>query len=295
MNDDDRAWLPKTQASWNEATKAHNAHKRDQAAFFRAGGSTLYAEEQALMARALGVESDGLRDALRGQRLLHVLCNSGQDTLSWARLGADVTGVDLSDEAVAFARALSADSGIAGRFVHSEAQTYLHDSVDDGAFDVVFGSYGCLPWIAELPHFFAGIARKLRPGGVVVVVEFHPLVWSFGPGFALRDPYFSEGRRYDEPVGDYVAQASGALSPSGHVETEPFVNPHAARSYQHTVADQLSAALSAGLVLEHVAEWPFANGCRCCPDLVDDGQGRFVMPAGLPSLPLMVGFIAQKP
>ena len=53
-----------------------------------------------------------LAGEVRGLRMLHVLCNSGQDTLSWAKLGAAVTGVDLSDEAIAFATTLSADTGI---------------------------------------------------------------------------------------------------------------------------------------------------------------------------------------
>jgi 2-polyprenyl-3-methyl-5-hydroxy-6-metoxy-1,4-benzoquinol methylase len=77
--------------SWNEATRAHNAHKRGQAAFLRAGGSTLFPEEVALLGN------------VRGQRVLHLQCNSGQDSLSLVAQGALVTGVDISDEAIAFA------------------------------------------------------------------------------------------------------------------------------------------------------------------------------------------------
>ncbi len=146
-----------------------------------------------------------------GLRLLHTLCNGGQDTLSLAARGADVTGVDMSSEAVAFARALSADSSIAGAFVEGEVNAYLDD--EHGPFDVVFGSYGCLPWIDDLPRFFCGVYRQLRIGGRAVFLEFHPLAWSFDQDFRLKDPYFAPGQLFSDPVGDYVGKASGALSP----------------------------------------------------------------------------------
>ena len=86
--------------SWNAATRAHNSHKANQAAFLREGGSTLRAEELDLLGK------------IAGKRLVHLLCNSGQDSLSLAAMGAHVTGVDISDVAIDFARKLSADSGI---------------------------------------------------------------------------------------------------------------------------------------------------------------------------------------
>ena len=76
--------------SWNAATQAHNSHKIDQAGFLRRGGSTLFAEELALLGD------------VRGLRIAHLQCNAGQDSLSLAALGALVTGVDISDEAIAF-------------------------------------------------------------------------------------------------------------------------------------------------------------------------------------------------
>ena len=284
------ALLGETRRSWNRATRLHNAHKQDQGGFLRAGGSTLFPEEQALMAKLVG--------SLAGKRLLHPLCNTGADTLSWVHQGAEVTGVDLADGAIAFAQALSAESGLPGSFIHSEVQEYLW--ADDGeTFDVVFCSYGCLGWIEDLGRFFGGCARRLRPRGAFVCVEFHPLVWSFGENFALQDPYFHEGRRYSAPVGDYVGDAGGALSPSGHVAAIDDVVATladaevAAHSYQHTVGDIVTAMLGAGLSLEALEEWPWANGCRVIPSLVPGPHSRFVMPPDQPSLPLMVGLGAR--
>ena len=98
--------------SWNAATVAHNSHKQDQAHFFRQGGSTLFPEELELLGD------------LRGMSLLHLQCNAGQDTLSLATLGAETVGVDISDEAIEFARRLSADSGVKARFERADAFVY---------------------------------------------------------------------------------------------------------------------------------------------------------------------------
>ena len=75
--------------AWNAATQAHNSHKGDQARYLREGGSTLFPEEVELLG------------GLAGKSLVHLQCNAGQDTLSLAKLGATVTGVDISDEAIA--------------------------------------------------------------------------------------------------------------------------------------------------------------------------------------------------
>jgi SAM-dependent methyltransferase len=284
MSDD---LLDETRRSWNLATRAHNGHKRDQAAFLRGGGSTLFPEETELAGD------------VRGQRLLHLLCNSGQDTLSLAKLGAVVTGVDLSDEAIAFATRLAREADVPATFLESDAQAFL-DTVPAGSFDVVFMSYGALIWIADIGRLFRGIAAALAPGGRVVVVDFHPLVWSFDEAFHLKDPYFAEGHVFSDPVSDYVGASGAALSPSGVVDIEgdagaAFTNPHQAHSYQHPVGDQLTAMIAAGLSITTVREYPHANGCRVIRSLVEREGRRFTTPDGVPSLPLMLGVVAKKP
>ena len=283
MSDD---LLDETRQSWNLATQAHNRHKRDQAAFLRGGGSTLFPEEIALVGD------------VRGQRLLHLLCNAGQDSLSLAGLGAIVTGVDLSDEAIAFATRLSSEASVPATFVQSDAQSFL-DRAPPGSFDVVFMSYGALIWIADIARLFRGIAAALAPGGRLVMMDFHPLIWSFDEALHLKDPYFGEGKVYSDPVSDYVGASGGALSPSGHVasagdEGAAYLNPHKAHSYQHPVGEQLTAMIEAGLSITTVREYPYANGCRVNPALVEREGRRFTMPDGVPSLPLMLGVVARR-
>lgn len=284
MSDD---LLDETRRSWNLATQAHNRHKRDQAAFLRGGGSTLFPEETELAGD------------VRGKRLLHLLCNSGQDSLSLAARGAIVTGVDLSDEAIAFATRLSRESNVPATFVESEGQAFL-DRAEPGSFDVVFMSYGALIWIADIARLFRGIASVLAPGGRFVSLEFHPLVWSFDEALHLKDPYFAPGHVFSEPVSDYVGASGGALSPSGHGASEgdegaAFFNPHKAHSYQHPVGEQLTALIEAGLSITTVREYPYANGCRVNGALVEREGRRFTTPDGVPDLPLMLGVVATRP
>src|SRR5687768_17297343 len=137
--------------SWNYATRAHNAHKGDQAAFLRGGGSTLFPEELELLGD------------VGGKRVVHLQCNAGQDSLSIAARGAHVTGVDISDEAIGFARTLSAESGIAATFERADVFDWLASAAEQ--FDIAFASYGALCWLSDVPTWARGVARVLAPGG----------------------------------------------------------------------------------------------------------------------------------
>ncbi len=270
----------RTRQSWNIATRNHNAHKGDQAARLRQGEELLFEEELELLG------------PLAGKSLVHLQCNSGQDSLCLARRGAAVTGVDWSDEAIAFARRLSADSGIAAEFVQSEVVQWL--SRTDARFDVAFASYGVTGWLPDLSPWARGVHRVLKPGGRFVYVEYHPLVWSLGDDLrATRDDYFADGP-FIEPVSDYVASSGAAL---GAVEpsTATVVNDVPAQSWQHTLADVLDSLLRAGLHFEAVREYPHANGCRVHPALVPAPGRRWVWPPGVARTPLMFAVAARRP
>jgi SAM-dependent methyltransferase len=266
-----------TRRSWNAATRNHNAHKGDQAAFLRAG-STLFPEELALLGD------------VRGARLVHLQCNAGQDTLSLAKLGADVTGVDLSDEAIAFAQKLSADTGITARFERAELLGWLDG--ERGPFDVAFASYGALGWLPDLRRWAKGVARLLAPGGRLVLVEFHPVLWSIGATLRLDGDDYFRSEPFIEPVGDYVA-ASGA----GLLALETGVthrNETPAWSYQHGLGAIVSAIAAAGLVIEQLTEHPHSNGCRVIEALVPGEGRRYVWPEGAARVPLMFGLVARR-
>ncbi len=111
-----------------------------------------------------------------GKRLLHLQCHFGKDTLSWARLGAEVTGIDFSPKAIAAARRLAADSGTAGRFVESEL--YAAPSVLDERFDIVYTGVGALNWLPDIRGWAGVVDHFLAPGSTFYMREGHPVLWS---------------------------------------------------------------------------------------------------------------------
>lgn len=278
----DRSRHEANRASWNFATREHNAHKADQAGFLRAGGTTLCQEEI------------GLLGDVAGRRIVHLQCNSGQDSLSLVALGADVLGVDISDEAIDFARRLSEESGLAARFVRSDVFDWLEEAAP-AAFDVVFTSYGALPWLTDLDAWARGVAKVLAPGGRLVVVEFHPFAWLLDREHKVAFPGMGGAENASpDGVGDYVGLAGGVLSPSGHVDFPSGVNPHPAYDFAWSTGDLLGAVLSAGLRVDRYVEWPWSNGVNLTGGLVPAEGGRFVPPPGTPAFPLMYGLVASR-
>jgi SAM-dependent methyltransferase len=272
--------------SWNTATEAHNSHKKDQARFFRDGGSTLFPEEITLLGE------------IDGSSLLHLQCNAGQDSLSLARLGADVTGVDISDVAIEFARQLSAGSGISARFERADVYDWLANAAAHSKrYDVVFSSYGTLIWLSDLTSWAAGVAQVLKPGGRLVLVDFHPLAMIFDFDWSHRFPYFGRGQAitWEDGVGDYVAMSGPALAPSGYLPGEQaYTNPNRCHEFQYSVSELISAVLAAGLSLEAWHEYPYMNGAQLFADMVETAGLRMVPPADKPNLPLMYGLVASK-
>ena len=265
--------------SWNAATAVHNTRKRDQAAFLRGGGSTLFSEEKELLGD------------LRGKRLVHLQCNSGQDTLSLAALGAEVTGVDISDEAIAFAQKLSADAGIPGTFERADLFDWFA-AAPAAAFDVAFASYGAIQWLTDLRAYGEGVAKVLRPGGSYVLVEFHPASNVLDDEGRPIHPYFGGEPVRMGGVPDYIGEG---LAPMGYVPpSEDWKNPHPDACVSWTVADIVTCLLDAGLRLDALREWPHANGCKLVESLVAIDGNRFVPAPGTPQLPMMLGLRATK-
>lgn len=271
--------------SWNEATRAHNSHKGDQAAFFRKGGSTLFPEDLAMLGD------------IRGKTVIHLQCNAGQDTLSLAQMGATVTGVDISDEAIAFAQQLSAASGLPASFIRSDLYDYFE--ADPPQFDVAYVSYGALNWLSDLHGWARGVAKVLKPGGYLALVEFHPVSGILDDDLTLT-PYPALGGErihFEDGVDDYVAYSGDQLIPDGQAApgVENFENPHGCYEYAWGIGDILGALLTAGLRLEHYQEYPYSNGFKPFPEMRELPGRRNAMPEGLPDLPLMFSLRAHKP
>lgn len=273
--------------SWNEATRAHNSHKADQAKFFREGGQKLYPEE-----------IDLLGD-LRGKSVLHLQCNSGQDTLSMKQLGAArVTGVDISDEAIDFARKLSADSGLDATFYRADVYDWLEEAARrPERFDIVFCSYGAICWLSDLVSWAQGLAALLKPGGRFVTVDFHPVAAMLDDDYGFKYEYSTGGRplTWEEGINDYVACSGPSLTPSGWQDgVQSFVNPHPVHEFHWGTAEIITALLDAGLVVEHFREYEYAT-CKLYNEMAPLPGRKWGPAPGVPSFPMMYSIAARKP
>ncbi|MNK86522.1 Ubiquinone biosynthesis O-methyltransferase [compost metagenome] len=271
--------------SWNAATVAHNSHKGDQAAFFRAGGSTLFPEESALLGDVNGLS------------VLHLQCNAGQDSLSIARRGARVTGVDISDEAIDFATRLSAESGIAARFERADVYDYFEAAAARGErHDLVFCSYGTLCWLSDIGAWARGVAQLLKPGGRFVIVEFHPFALVFDPQWKFHYDYFNDAPVPEEGVGDYVAESGDGLVADDRPMpgVQGFRNPHPSFEFTWGVGQVTTALAQAGLAIERFEEYPYTNGWKPFEGMRELGGRRMAPPEGMPRIPLMYALAARR-
>lgn len=273
--------------SWNAATEAHNSHKGDQARYYREGGNKLFPEERELLGDLAGLD------------VVHLQCNSGQDTLSLAQMGARVTGVDISDTAIDFARRLSDESGVPATFYRADVYDWLEVTAQsDSRFDIAFCSYGAICWLSDLTAWARGIQAILKPGGRLVTVDFHPVWLMLSDDWTkIEYPYsqFGEQRPITASygVGDYVAMEMATVSDAPLPGVQDFHNPHPAHEFSWGIGDIVTALLDAGLTLTTLREYPYANSAHF-PAMRNPSPGRFVPPEGIPPIPLMYGIIARK-
>ncbi len=149
---------------------------------------------------------------VRGKTLLHLQCHFGIDSLSWARLGAKVTGVDFSERAIELATGVAAELGIDASFIRSN----LYDLPQhvDGEFDIVYTSRGVLCWLPRVRPWADVVARFVGPGGSFYVTEAHPILWAYEDDFTLKFPYWER----EEPS-SFDIHGSYA-DPAAEVKTE---------------------------------------------------------------------------
>ena len=254
--------------------------------FFSEGGSTPFREELDLLGE------------LEGKSLIHLQCNSGGDSISLARLGATVTGVDLSDEAVSSARALAEKTGTRAAFERADVYDWLAEASREGRhFDVAFASYGVICWLSDLRRWARGIAGILNPGGRFVLIDFHPAADIFDRDWNhVSDyPYGGEPLPLEEGVGDYVAASGRGLTPAGFVEgVRDFDNPEGCYLYRWGLGEVVTALAEAGLRITALEEYPYANGERKFAWMRELPDRRMVPPEHIPSIPLMYSICAEK-
>lgn len=221
-----------------------------------------------------------------GKSLLHLQCHFGLDTLSFARLGATVTGVDYSPKAIEAARALAAETGLPATFVESTVYDAPREIV--GKFDIVFTSWGVLIWMPDIAKWAETVAHFLKPGGVFYLAEGHPALWM----------YDDAAEKAGEPitiVRSYFQSAAPRLWDDDADYADPDVRLENTVTYEwnHGLGDVVSALAQAGLRIELLHEhdrllW------QAVPAMHRVDEWFFKMPPDRPQIPLSYSIRAVK-
>ena len=266
-------------ARWDETVAIHAASEFYGVERFLAGESTLL---------PLDIEEVG---DVAGTSLLHPQCHFGLDTLSWARLGADVVGVDFAPSAVKTAQELAERAGLAAEFVESELYASPEVLADRlGTFDIVYVNLGALCWLPDVAGWARVCAGFLREGGRLYVRDVHPLTQTLDDESASGElrmlyPYFEATEPQHWVGGEDYADDSASLE------------HHDSYEWNHSLGEIVTAVIDAGLRVEflHEQDWTVY---RALAWLVEAERGIWRLPdregKADRRLPLMFSLSAKK-
>ncbi|WP_328460425.1 class I SAM-dependent methyltransferase [Actinoplanes sp. NBC_00393] len=224
-------YLDVNRANWDERAPAH------------AGSPDYHVEDfvadPAYLSEVVRFDLPRLGD-VAGLRGVHLQCHIGTDTISLARLGATMTGLDFSGASLEQARDIAARAGAGVPFVQSDV--YAARDVLDGEFDLVYTGIGALGWLPDINRWARTVASLLAPGGRLFIREGHPMLWTLDDNLMLSEPYFElpHPQVYDEP-GTYVS-------------TEHEFQHNVTHEWNHGLGEIITAVLDAGLVITGLEE-----------------------------------------
>ncbi len=251
---------------WNSITSFHAKSKEYNLAAFKKGKTSL----QPLEIRELG--------NVKGKTMLHLMCHFGMDTLAWARRGAIVTGVDISDASIHLAKSLSEELQIPAQFICSDI--YKLPNVLHEEFDIIFMSYGVLLWLSSLEKWAEIIQKFLKKGGVFYIVELHPFTNILSYDFKLQYDYFDKGPFLDEAMGTYTDW-------NARVKGKTY-------EWSYTIADIINALLSKQLHIEFFHEYPYTMYNQFPGFMKKNKKGQYVLKNKKLQIPLLFSLRVKK-
>ncbi len=270
-------YLELNRAMWDERAPAHAASPDYQVERFLT--------DREHISQVVAFDLPRLGD-VRGLRGVHLQCHIGTDTLSLARLGATMTGLDFSEASITQARALAERTSTSIDFHVSDVYAAV-EVLGAEAYDLVFTGIGALGWLPDVSRWARVVAGLLKPGGRLFIREGHPILWAadqdrLDGSLVIDFPYFerSEPTIWDEP-GTYVA-----------TDTE-FANTRSAE-WNHGIGEILTAVLDAGLTITGFEEHRSVPW-QAMPDMVAGEDGEFRLPDRPDRMPLTYTLQAVKP
>lgn len=233
---------------WNERVSIHKNSSLYSLEDFRMGKNKLHE-----------LERSELGD-IKGKKVLHLQCHFGMDTLSLEMLGAEVTGVDYSEEAIKSALELRDELGMKSEFILSDVLSL--DRILKKKFDIVFTSYGVLIWLPDISKWGETVSYFLKDGGFLYMAEVHPasaMLTEKEGRLEVAYPYFKQ----EEPVifneaGTYADRNAKTINNTTH-------------EWMYSLSDILMSLMNAGLNIEFFHEhnftvWQQFDSMKKCGD-----------------------------
>ncbi len=253
--------------SWNELTTLHAESGFYDVDSFKKGKTSLN-----------HIEIEELGD-VNGKKLLHLQCHFGMDSLSFARQGAEVVGVDISDTSIQKATELSTELGIPAKFVRSNI--YDIENVLNDTFDIVYTSYGAINWLNNLDKWAKIISRFLKPNGIFYMVEFHPFIYTLNDESEISESYFKSTPLETVVENSYTDKSEVLKKNLKHIE------------WHHSLAEVINSLISNGLAIEFLNEFPY-QVYNCFPNLTEIEKGKWISDKYCDQIPHMYSIKAMK-
>ena len=223
------------------------------------------------------IELDLLGD-IKDKKILHLQCHFGQDSISLSRLGAKVTGIDLSDKSIEAAKELAVKCGTNTEFLVSDV--YELPNVLQAKFDIVYITYGTIGWLPDLKKWAEVISHFLKPGGKLLFVEFHPIVWMYDSDFTfIQYSYFNDERIIETNDGTYADRTA-------ELADEEI-------SWNHSLSEVLTSLLGENLQLQFFQEYNWSP-YPCFKHTEEIEKGKYRIQHIGNKMPLVYALIAVK-
>lgn len=262
----DKDYISINQAGWNKRAEVHLESEFYDNEAFKTGRSSLNEIEIALL------------PDLKNKSLCHLQCHFGQDTISLSRMGANTVGVDLSNKAIQIASDLSAELKSNSRFVCCDvydAPQHLPEP-----FDIVFTTYGVIGWLPDVRRWANVISSILKPGGTLIFVEFHPVVWMFDDKFEkVQYKYRNSGPLFETSSGSYTENSSD-------LETD-FI------FWNHGISDTIQSLINEGLTILDLKEYDYSP-YNCFENTIEIEKGKYQIRGLEGKIPMVYSIVAKK-
>jgi SAM-dependent methyltransferase len=229
---------------------------------------------------------------LTGRDVLHLQCHLGTETAAFVKRGArSVTGLDLSGAAIDEARRVAEDQNLEIDFVRANVYDAV-DALDGRQFDVIYTGKGALCYLPDLDRWAATVASLLRPGGIVSIVEFHPMLVALG---VVSGSLFADDRslvlRHDYLAGRGIREIDATWT---YTDGPALKRAKTSYEWAHGLGEVVTALVRAGLPIRSLHESDELPWRRWAHMVPASSEGFWRLPDDAPRIPLCYALTASK-